>query len=190
MARLSNKAARGLARRTHARLHAAAQQSADNVLRSICEWCSAEFSYTVKRTTGVPRQWCCPSHHAMVLERRKGHDEDRRQRRRATQNARLRARWLADEPYRDRELARNEQRRAARYGAESVPVDRRDIWTRDRGICHLCGTKADPSAWDLDHIVPLSHGGHHAPANVAVSHPRCNRSKGDRAVGEQLRLVG
>ena len=71
-------------------------------------------------------------------------------------------------------------RRALTKGATLEKVERSVVWERDRGICHICGLPADKERWDLDHIVPLSKGGPHAYANVAVSHPICNRRKWDK----------
>jgi 5-methylcytosine-specific restriction endonuclease McrA len=42
----------------------------------------------------------------------------------------------------------------------------------------------------LDHIVPLSKGGKNELANIQLAHFRCNLSKGNRAVGDQLALIG
>jgi 5-methylcytosine-specific restriction endonuclease McrA len=56
-------------------------------------------------------------------------------------------------------------------------VERAVVWKRDGGICKICGDPADIDAWDLDHIIPLSHGGEHSYANTAVSHPTCNNRK-------------
>jgi 5-methylcytosine-specific restriction endonuclease McrA len=43
----------------------------------------------------------------------------------------------------------------------------------------------------LDHIVPLSLGGSpDSPANLQLTHLRCNLAKRDRPAGEQLRLIG
>jgi len=79
------------------------------------------------------------------------------------------------------------RRRALKRGVFVEPVSRAEVFERDRGICHLCGKKVDPKNWHLDHIVPLSQGGEHSYRNVAVSHPRCNDSKGAKMRG-QLRL--
>lgn len=72
------------------------------------------------------------------------------------------------------------RRRATAADAFVEHVDRSTVWLRDGGICHLCGQAADPSDWHLDHIVPLARGGQHSYTNTAVSHPRCNLSKGAR----------
>ena len=74
---------------------------------------------------------------------------------------------------------------------------RRLAWDRDRksrGVCHICGQPIDyslqpssgPNAWEPDHLVPVSK----APdleldlANIAPSHARCNRRRGDGTNGE------
>jgi 5-methylcytosine-specific restriction endonuclease McrA len=63
-------------------------------------------------------------------------------------------------------------------------VDRQIVLERDEGICHICSDPVDPNEWHLDHVVPLSKGGTHEYANVAVSHPFCNESKGDKLLEE------
>jgi len=55
------------------------------------------------------------------------------------------------------------------------------VWERDGGTCGICGLPADPTLWELDHVVPLALGGLHEYANVQVSHRTCNRSKGAKA---------
>lgn len=60
------------------------------------------------------------------------------------------------------------------------PVARAEIWTRDGGRCHVCGKACNVKSWHLDHLIPISLGGPHAPWNVAVAHPRCNLSRGNR----------
>jgi 5-methylcytosine-specific restriction endonuclease McrA len=70
---------------------------------------------------------------------------------------------------------------ARRRGAIIVEiVDPRVLFERDAGICHICSRSVDPDRWEADHVAPLSAGGVHSYANTAVSHPSCNRSKGDR----------
>lgn len=101
---------------------------------------------------------------------------------------------------RGRELdrAKNHRRRAARLSASVVEdIKPIEVFKRDGYRCHICGRKTDPSkryphpmSPSLDHIVPLSVGGDHSRANVATACLSCNLSKGNRAVGEQLRLIG
>lgn len=56
-------------------------------------------------------------------------------------------------------------------------VYRSVVWRRDGGICHLCGRPADLGDWHLDHVISLAEDGPHCYANVAVSHPLCNKQK-------------
>lgn len=78
----------------------------------------------------------------------------------------------------DQYLDSARRRRARRRGALIEPIERQIVWQRDEGVCHICGQPADPVNWHLDHIIPLCAGGVEAYWNVAVSHPRCNDSKG------------
>lgn len=77
-------------------------------------------------------------------------------------------------------------RRARLRAVFCEKIDRLSIFERDKGICHICGKNVDPNYWDLDHVIPLSKGGAHTQFNVAVSHPFCNRSKGDRIIENSL----
>lgn len=88
-------------------------------------------------------------------------------------------------------------RRARERGNDAEPVSRSAILERDRWKCQLCRKpipktlKAPhPRSPSLDHIIPLSQGGAHRPANVQAAHLGCNVSKGNRGGGEQLLLIG
>ena len=63
-----------------------------------------------------------------------------------------------------------------------------EIFERDGWVCQLCDAPVDRSlnypdtgSASLDHILPLSRGGHHVHANVQLAHLFCNLSKGARA---------
>ena len=71
---------------------------------------------------------------------------------------------------------------------------RRQIYTRDDGICQLCGVKTrffkslydtpfdtGPVAGSVDHIIPVSKGGTDDPQNLRWSCRSCNCSRGNRA---------
>lgn len=79
------------------------------------------------------------------------------------------------------------------------PVRRHEIAERDGYRCQLCrkpvkrdATVPHPKAPVLDHIIPLSKGGTHEPANVQLAHFMCNSIKSDNigGAGDQLRLIG
>lgn len=71
-------------------------------------------------------------------------------------------------------------KRARKKAAPYEDVDPSAVYHRDAGCCGICGHRVDPDDWHLDHIIPLSRGGHHLYENVQVSHPLCNMSKGAR----------
>jgi 5-methylcytosine-specific restriction endonuclease McrA len=88
------------------------------------------------------------------------------------------------------------RRKAIERGIHAERFDPFEIFERDRWRCHLCGCKTPKAlrgtyqdrAPELDHIIPLSKGGHHTRANTACSCRKCNHAKGDKPLG-QMRLV-
>lgn len=93
---------------------------------------------------------------------------------------------------------KNSQRRRARERAsfvEDVDVMLHFQW--QQGRCYHCGhkiqidkTSPHPKSLTLDHLIPLALGGDHSYANTVASCWNCNCIiKGDRAIGEQLKLV-
>lgn len=68
--------------------------------------------------------------------------------------------------------------------AYKEPVSFKKIYKRDRGLCCICGMpvlndKSPTNIWGatIDHIVPLSQGGTHEPANCQLAHRLCNSVK-------------
>lgn len=86
------------------------------------------------------------------------------------------AAWKKNNP--DKVQAARAARRARENKAASEAISKARVWARDRGICGICGKKADKGNWHLDHVIPLSRGGTHTYGNVQVSHPFCNWKKG------------
>ena len=85
-------------------------------------------------------------------------------------------------------------RRSSRW-----PYVRRLAWERDlkaQAPCHICGQPINyllepssaPDAWEPDHLIPVTK----RPdleldlLNIAASHTRCNRSRGDGTNGENI----
>jgi 5-methylcytosine-specific restriction endonuclease McrA len=93
------------------------------------------------------------------------------------------AAWQKANPERVR--ARTARRRAQRLALPHEDIESAVVFDRDGGLCGICGNPVDSNDWHLDHIVPLSRGGHHTYENVQVSHPFCNLSKGARLPDEQ-----
>lgn len=75
--------------------------------------------------------------------------------------------------------------RQARLFEEGL-VSRREIASRDKYRCGICGGRVsmakkhpDPLAPSIDHVVPLSLGGGNDPQNLQLAHLRCNLRKGN-----------
>ncbi len=92
-----------------------------------------------------------------------------------------------------------DRRRARKRAAYVADVHRLRVFERDGWRCQLCRRKVDrtkvvphPHAPVLDHVLPLSQGGTHEPANVQCAHYMCNSVKSDGVfgAGEQLLLIG
>jgi 5-methylcytosine-specific restriction endonuclease McrA len=71
---------------------------------------------------------------------------------------------------------------AARAGGAGVPLNRRNIMTRDRNRCCYCGVEAAHARepLTLDHIVPTSRGGENSWTNLVTCCMPCNQRKGDK----------
>lgn len=88
----------------------------------------------------------------------------------------------------DKQRARKQegwQRRRAQKRAVPVESFRHgDVYERDGWVCQLCTRPVeasvsypDPMSASLDHVVPLSIGGHHVWDNVQLAHLDCNNKK-------------
>ncbi len=105
---------------------------------------------------------------------------------------------LKRDPWSDRRRDDYHRRRALKKQASTGrPVRLAEVAERDRWKCHICGKRVAKSrAWphprsaSLDHVVPLSRGGAHDPANVRLAHLECNTAKNNRGGNEQLLLIG
>jgi hypothetical protein len=63
-------------------------------------------------------------------------------------------------------------------GREAIPERvRHEVWRRDQGTCVDCGSRA---RLELDHIIPVVHGGANTVRNLEIRCEACNRSKGAR----------
>lgn len=78
-------------------------------------------------------------------------------------------------------------RRAQKLDLPAESFDSREVYERDGWICGLCGkpvpqdaTFPAKSSASLDHIMPLSRGGHHVRENTQCSHLGCNMRKGSQ----------
>lgn len=75
------------------------------------------------------------------------------------------------------------RRRARHYGVRYEPINRREVFTTDGWACQICGVETTPEygyphSATLDHIIPVSRGGHHTRDNVQTACAACNSAKG------------
>lgn len=94
-------------------------------------------------------------------------------------------RYCSDECFRSVDAAWSARRQRRMQIGEHI--DRRAVFIRDNGECHLCKQPVDfdlkwphPMSRTLDHVIPISHGGQHTYENVRLAHMWCNTSKGNR----------
>lgn len=93
----------------------------------------------------------------------------------------------------DRRRANHQKRRALKSAVPAADIVPGEIFERDGWRCGLCGEGIDPAAAypdplsaSLDHVVPLSLGGHHIPDNVQAAHLSCNVRKGNRVGADAM----
>lgn len=86
-----------------------------------------------------------------------------------------------------RENGSGHRGRARRYGVRYTRINRITVFERDGWVCGICGDPVDrnlawpePGSATLDHVIPMSRGGHHEPDNVQLAHFSCNLDKRDR----------
>jgi 5-methylcytosine-specific restriction endonuclease McrA len=65
-----------------------------------------------------------------------------------------------------------------------VALNKRNLYSRDGGICQYCGDKIGMSAATIDHVTPRSRGGKNTWENVCLACGPCNYEKGDRLLSE------
>lgn len=65
----------------------------------------------------------------------------------------------------------------------------KEIYKRDRKICHLCHRRVERSEASRDHIRPRSLGGLDYATNLRLAHRLCNSRRGSMRVGDARRLL-
>lgn len=77
-----------------------------------------------------------------------------------------------------------QRRRARKQALPTEFFQHAEVFERDGWICQLCTEPVDrmlaypdPMSQSLDHVIPLSRGGHHVWDNVQLAHLICNTRK-------------
>lgn len=91
------------------------------------------------------------------------------------------------EPWDERRKANRHKRRAQKLNLPADAIRPLDVYERDEWVCGICALPVDralsypdPMSPSLDHVKPLSLGGHHVMGNVQLAHLSCNIRKGNR----------
>lgn len=67
-----------------------------------------------------------------------------------------------------------------RLPRQSVKLNRRNIYARDRNLCQYCGDRFPTAELTLDHIIPRTQGGGSSWENLVCACVACNSRKGGR----------
>jgi 5-methylcytosine-specific restriction endonuclease McrA len=146
---------RSLSRRPeHVRLREESVQR--RVVQTICDRCSSPF---MQQVMGRPRRFC-------------------------SRKCRKSSNRRSDQ--------KKDKQRALWAGVAYEPIKRDKVFERDGWRCRACGCHTpkserggiEPSAPELDHIVPMSRGGGHTYGNVQLLCRACNNAKGARTMDE------
>ncbi len=65
-----------------------------------------------------------------------------------------------------------------RLPRQSVKLNRRNIYARDRNTCQYCGRKFPTSELSIDHVIPRAQGGRSSWGNLVCACVKCNSRKG------------
>ncbi|CAN5762644.1 HNH endonuclease [soil metagenome] len=77
-----------------------------------------------------------------------------------------------------------------RLPAQTVKLNRRNLFARDRNQCQYCGKHFPTNELSIDHVRPRSQGGGDTWENLVCACIRCNARKGGRTPTEAaLRLI-
>ena len=75
---------------------------------------------------------------------------------------------------RNERKGRTGRRRRSRLTLE----DRKTVWQKTEGRCHICGGQVDGD-WQADHVLAHSAGGDHDAGNYLAAHKLCNNYRWD-----------
>ncbi len=140
-----------------------------------CERVRARKAYEAnkERYKAQSAQWRADNLEASRKHKRKSSREQRRK-----NGKQINARHAAYKKAHPELFTEHENRRRARKFAAAIEkIDRREIYERDGGHCHICSGSVSFREMELDHVIPLARGGSHTRGNLKVAHKICNRRK-------------
>lgn len=95
----------------------------------------------------------------------------------------------------DKKRGSESRRRARKFGCRHESFSHAEIFERDLWVCQLCFEPVDRSisfpgvgSATLEHLLPLSRGGHHTKVNSALAHHGCNSRKGNMTIDEWRKI--
>lgn len=115
-------------------------------------------------------------------EKRRAHFRAMVARDRAAEVAKVRA-WQKANPEMVRVQRNTRRARKLALPSDLTAAEWAGILAEFEGLCAYCGTDGPMT---MDHVVPLSRGGHHVAGNVVPACRSCNSAKGALTAGEFL----
>lgn len=92
--------------------------------------------------------------------------------------------WLNDNPQMNSEYHRRKRANKAASPRHHSAKDRLHTFNLQRGKCFWCGCDAPWDSGQIDHVIPISLGGHDGVSNIVWTCASCNASKGQKLPSE------
>ena len=78
-----------------------------------------------------------------------------------------------------RDFIQNDTHKPKTSRSPLSPKLRFDVFRRDKYACQYCGARSPDVELEVDHVLPVSHGGTNDMSNLKTSCFDCNKGKGD-----------
>jgi len=139
-----------------------------------CGNCGADIT-----DLSVRALYCGSSCKNAASDQRRAQRQPQRNRERYIRERERRLQYAKDNSDQESSRVRKRNRRSRKYGNGDYVALTRWEWdravNRSGGRCYYCGKAGD--VLQIEHVVPLSRGGRHAPANIVPSCAECNFTK-------------